>query len=238
MNGWTIHDESAGILSYHYPFNDKGGTATTFVSRIPGGGLMVISPGTKMPDVAFDTLRRFGEVRVVVANNGYHHLGLAEWAARFPDATFHAPSRAAKRIAETSATAPKLASLADIGEQLGDYVYLREAPQNKTGELWAWVKTPRGNIWFGSDIFCNWTAYPGNFVQNAAWRLSKSGPGFSLYHQAMKNTLHEERAALRMMLADMNDHPPSTLVLSHGLPLDHPKVASDATALLRVAVGR
>ncbi len=232
-NGWTIHDERAGVLSYSYAFNKRGGNATTWATKIPGGGLLVISPGAKMPDVAFDTLKRYGDVRVVVANNGYHHLGLGEWAKRFPGATFHAPKRAATRIAQKSATAPRLKSLAEIGEQLGDHVYLREAPQNKNGEVWAWVEGSRTNHWFGSDMFCNWQTFPGNFLLNAAWKYTKSGPGFSLFHLAMKGTLHDKAPALKTMLRDLEDFPPATLVMSHGHPLTHAGIGEEATRLIR-----
>jgi len=214
--GWTVHDEHAGVLSYSYAYNDQGGTATTFAARITDGGLLVISPAAQMDEAAFSYLENFGEPRVIVAPNGFHHLGLADWRRRYRHATFHAPKRAAKRIAKKNDRAPKLENLQTIGDQLGGQVYLREAPHSRYGELWAWVKTPTGNIWFGSDFICNWQKFPGNALLNMAWKLSNSGPGPSLFNLAMIATMSDRKAALGIMLKDMDEHPPKILVPSHG----------------------
>lgn len=231
--GWTVHDQHAGVLSYSYTFNDKGGTATTFAARITDGGLMVISPAQGIDEAAFKYLEQFGEPRVIIAPNGFHHLGLVDWRRRYRHATFHAPKRAAKRIAKKNERAPKLENLQMIGEQLGGQVYLREAPHSRHGELWSWVKTPTGNIWFGSGFFCNWEKFPGNAVLNAAWKLTNSGPGLSIFNLGLMATMSNKKAALNILLNDMIDHPPSILVPSHGAPVIGGRVETEVTRLLR-----
>src|SRR5690606_12683522 len=109
--GWTIIDEQAGVLSYSYSFGSEG-QANCFTARLPGGGLMVISPPSKVGDEVMDELASFGEVEAIVANNGFHHLGIRRWRERFPSAGCYAAPGAIERISKKSRNAGELRPLA------------------------------------------------------------------------------------------------------------------------------
>ena len=56
----------------------------SFVVRVAGGGVAVLSP---LPDEeARRDVAMLGPVRFLVAPNSFHYVGLASWAAAFPDA--------------------------------------------------------------------------------------------------------------------------------------------------------
>lgn len=67
--------------------------------RLRDGGLWVWSPIALTPalEAAVDAL---GPVREIVSPNKIHHLFLAEWARRWPDARLHAPPGLAARKPE------------------------------------------------------------------------------------------------------------------------------------------
>ncbi len=76
------------------------------VVRLPTGGLWLQSPIPWTPKLRSE-LAHLGEVRHVVAPNGYHDECLKEFQAEYPSASFHAaPGLAAKRRDLRFATAP------------------------------------------------------------------------------------------------------------------------------------
>jgi hypothetical protein len=93
------HEIADGLHSIERRFFLPGGVAMptrSLAVRCPDGALAVLSP---LPD---DEARRdvaaLGPVRFLVAPNSFHHVGLASWAAAFPDArSFLAPGLRARR---------------------------------------------------------------------------------------------------------------------------------------------
>jgi len=69
------------------------------VARLRDGGLWVWSP-IALDDALADALAVHGPVRHLVEPNRLHHLPLADWLARFPEARLHPPPGLAKKRAE------------------------------------------------------------------------------------------------------------------------------------------
>ena len=88
-----------GVFVAHHDFSLLGtniGTRTTVI-RLSDGGLFVHSPGPMQSEWA-DAVDALGEVRFLVAPNGFHHLYLAEAMKRWPGAQCHvAPGVAQKQ---------------------------------------------------------------------------------------------------------------------------------------------
>lgn len=234
-HGWTIVDREAGVLSREYPFIDNG-HANTFVARYADGKLAVVSPCTGLTDGLADDLARFGEVSVVVANNGFHHLGIPEWRARFPGASFHAPEKAAARIAKKNPAAGSFESIAAADDKVGWKLTIRDAPATKVGESWCFLQTERGTYWYVSDLMCNWDQFPGNFVLGKLWKWTKSGPGFSLFNMAMLGTAKDKKVMLAAFLEDLRAHPPSSITLAHGPAIDDPTTLARAEPMVAAAL--
>ena len=76
-----------GLYAIERRFFLPGGVAMptrSFVVRVEGGGVAVLSP---VPDEeARRNVAMLGPVRFLVAPNSFHYVGLASWAAAFPDA--------------------------------------------------------------------------------------------------------------------------------------------------------
>jgi hypothetical protein len=80
LRGWNVIDEERAVLWREYAFT-KGAYATTFVFR-GTDGLVVVSPGKGLEAADYDVLSQFGEVRALIANNTFHHLGQGPWRER------------------------------------------------------------------------------------------------------------------------------------------------------------
>ncbi len=79
------------------------------VVRLSDGGLWVWSPISLTPELARD-VDAVGPVQHIVSPNKLHHLYLADWAARWPEARLYAPPGLAKRR-------PDLSFHADLGDE-------------------------------------------------------------------------------------------------------------------------
>lgn len=233
-HGWTIVDGDAGVLSYTYLFSREG-TSNCFTAKLESGGLLVISPPSRVTQEVVDDLAAFGEVEAIVANNGFHHLGLARWRELFPRARVFAAPGAAARIAKKSAAAGELEPLSALRPLLGEGVAVVDAPTSKCGETWAWAKIADGYAWYASDLLANIERLPSNWLFGRIFKWTKSGPGYRVFNLAVRFIIKDRKAALRALLHDVREHPPTVMVPAHGTVLVGDTVAADTEALLVAA---
>lgn len=233
-HGWTIIDAEAGVLSYTYEFN-PGATSNCFTARLASGGLLVLSPPAKVSREVADDLEPYGPVEAVVANNGFHHLGIARWREFFPKARFFAASGAKTRIDKKSRDAGDLEPLGGLEALLADDVTIVETPQSKCGETWAHVKLEGGYAWYVSDILANLEQLPSNFMVRQLFKWTKSAPGYRLFNLAHKFIFKDKKVALRAMLEDIRKFPPRIVVPAHGAMVTSDSVAADTEQLLVAA---
>jgi glyoxylase-like metal-dependent hydrolase (beta-lactamase superfamily II) len=233
---WTVLDEKNVVLTSTYFFNPPEGSANTFVARILGGGLMVVSPPVGATEELFSELAKYGEVKVIVAPNGFHHLGLRVWRDRFPKARVFAPSQAFARIARRNKKAGEFESFDALQPLLGPDVVVAEGPSTKCGESWCCVRGENGYIWFVSDILANMPKLPSNFIVRQIFKWTGSGPGYRLFNLALKFIVADKKHFLRTLLAAMEERPPAVVVPAHGDILQHANLAAETKALLASAL--
>lgn len=236
QHGWRIIDSDAGVLSFTYKFGAEG-LSNCFTAKLPSGGLMVISPACKITPEEIGDLAAFGPVEAIVANNGFHHLGIARWREQFPKARCFAAQGAADRIAKKSKDAGELEPLSALEPLLGDGIAVIETPASKCGETWARVRIGGGGwAWYASDLLANLPQLPPGFLIRMMFKFSGSAPGYKVFHLAAKFILTDKKRTLAAMLEDVRKHPPSVMVPAHGTILDNAKVAADTEQLLAAAI--
>lgn len=233
--GWIVIDREAGVLVHTYTFAPDA-TALTFVARMANGQLLVVSPSKGLTDEAAAELAEFGEVGAIVANNGFHHLGQAEWRARFPKARCFAPPESAARIKKKNKATLPFEPLSALAELSGTDVFVREVPNSKLGESWCWAKIDGGYAWYMSDVLANMPSLPAKFFPRLLFKLTKSGPGYKVFNLALKFMVKDKKATLRLLMEDLEAHPPKVVVPAHGDILSQPSLAADTRALLEAAV--
>lgn len=229
--GWRVFDREAAVLSYDYSFA-KGAWATTFVARMANGQLLVVSPAKGLTDAAAAELAAFGEVGALVAPNGFHHLGLPEWRARYPKARCFAAPETAQRVRKKNPQAGDFESLASLQALAGPKLGVGEVQNTKCGETWLWAETPSGYVWFVSDILANMPRLPGNPLIKFLFWSTNSAPGYKVFHLALRFIVKDKKAALRALAQEMQRRPPAVVVPSHGPALTGANVAQDTQALI------
>ncbi len=229
-HGWKILDAATAVLSYTYEFT-PGASSNAFTARLASGGLMVLSPPVKVTREVADDLAPYGEVEAIVANNGFHHLGIAAWREFFPKARCFAAPGAITRIAKKSRDAGELEPLSNLAPLLAEGVTVLEIPSSKCGETWARVEQEDGYIWYGSDIVANMELSP-KFLVRMIFKLTKSAPGYRLFNLAHKFTFKDRKAALIAVLEDVRKHPPRIMVPAHGALLTADSLAADTEQML------
>ncbi|MBP6632754.1 MAG: hypothetical protein KA297_25250 [Kofleriaceae bacterium] len=234
-SGWTVLDEAAGVLTCSYRFGKGKASSATFVARMGNGQLLVVSPAKGLPEATFTELARFGPVGALVANNGFHHLGQAEWRARFPAARCFAPAAAIARIHKKNPGAGAFEPLAALADLTGPDVGFREVPDSKAGESWFWARVAGGHAWYPSDVLANMPTLP-PFPVSLLFKWTGSAPGFRVFGLALKMLVRDKPATLRLLRDDLDAHPPTIIVPAHGDVLTRPGLAAEARALLDAAL--
>ena len=83
--------EGPTVPFYGFPYPTR-----MAVARLADGSVWVWSP-VALTDELFNSVQAVGPVRHIVSPNKIHHLFLAEWAERWPEARVYAPPGLAKR---------------------------------------------------------------------------------------------------------------------------------------------
>lgn len=226
LEGFHFIDEKAGVLWREYGFT-KNATATMLVFR-GVDGLAVISPAAGLDARAFDALREIGDVRALIANNTFHHMGQAAWRARFPDAVSYCPPNAVKALEKKvkGVTFQPLNAL-----KLPDNVRWEDPPGFKTGEAILSVDTGKGSVWYSGDLLTNIQTVPGPPIR---WLFTwtDSAPGFRLFKPATWMLVNDKKALRAWALNRIASDPPAVVVPAHGPPVDSGDVAAMAKAQL------
>jgi hypothetical protein len=233
-HGWSILDRDAGVLSYAY--GAGGGSANSFVARYHGDKLLVLSPPRGLSEGAYADLEDFGTVESVVANNGFHHLGQAEWKKRYPSATFYASTAAAKRIKKKNPKAGSFTPLWQLAQKLGGDVGIVEAPADKCGETWAYAKTARGYAWYASDTLANMPRLPKALPFKLLMKLTKSAPGYRVFGLAVKFLASDKGGLLGAMQEALRTRPVAIMVPAHGDILARDGLAEETQRLIASAL--
>lgn len=225
--GWNVIDADAGVLWREYTFSGKA-TATTLVFRGDDKGLVVVSPGTGLSAKDYDSLKEFGEVRALIANNTFHHLGQRAWREHFKDASSYAPPNAVEALGKKTKGVP-FKSLSDL--KLPANASWEDPPGYKHGEALLSVRTKRGAVWYSGDLLTNIPKLPGPPIK---WLMSwtDSAPGFRLFKPAAWILIKDKKALRAWALSWVAKDPPAIVVPSHGPPVDAVDVAAQAKAQL------
>ncbi len=223
LRGWNVVDAERAVLWREYEFN-KGAFATTLVFR-GTDGLVVVSPGKGLEAADYDALSEFGEVRALIANNNFHHLGHGPWRARFPKAESYAAPKALPRLKKKAAV--PFRSLDELS--LPPTVKAHALPGFKNGELLVSVGTRQGPLWYTGDLLTNIQRVPG---PPAKWlfALTDSGPGLRLFRLGVWLFVNDKRAVKERVTALLAEDPPAIIVPGHGPAVMTANLANEAKA--------
>lgn len=231
-NGWTIIDQEAGLLSMQYSFG--GGMASGLVARIGEDSLLVISPPCGYSDEVLADLDAFGKVTAIIAPNGFHYLGLAQWQRRWPEARTFASDGAKKRICRKCRDLPRpFEPLSALEALLPDHVTVMPAPHMKIDDTYLRVDTAQGAVWYITDALCNFEVPPKPWLLGLLFRWTGSAPGFSANKPANLLMIKDKRAFKTWLLGEIGRAPPWVIVLGHGPMISGPHVVARVNEVIQ-----
>ncbi|GFE65729.1 hypothetical protein KIN_28030 [Litoreibacter roseus] len=117
-------------------------------ARLRRGRLALYSPVPKPDDTALEAARDLGGVTTILAPSHFHHLGIADWRAAFPDATVCAPAAAIPRLENRLGH-----SVFDTMPDLDRGLSLMSPPGLRAAEVWLRAEGPDGVAWAVCDAF-------------------------------------------------------------------------------------
>jgi hypothetical protein len=210
MSTWTSVDASFPLATCRYSFGP--GEATSLAIGIDGG-IAIVSPPCRVPDAAYEEAAALGPIKALVASNAYHHLGLAPWKQRFPDAKVFAPAQAIARVSKQSGLTG-IAPLSELAPMAGPRVDMFDMPHYKSGEVLVRARTAQGCVWYTTDILMNLPTTPGLF--GFIFKVTGSAPGFKFNNFASLIMVKSKPALKRWLIERAEEDPPTTIVSSHG----------------------
>ena len=229
-HGWNVADRESAILWREYSFG--GAVATTLVFRGAGDGLIVVSPSKGLDAAALDELAQFGKVVALVASNGMHWLGQAEWRKHFPSSQSFAPAQAIDRIAKKLPELERFEPLEAVAPLLGDGASIIDAPGHKMGNAIATVRGKSGTYWYPSDLFANIPKLPSNLVFRLLLSMTDSAPGYRLFRPAVWLQVKDKKVVHDWIDDVMTKTAPTTVVPAHGPPVSENDVIAKTKALV------
>lgn len=208
-HGWSVLDESTGALKYTYSYA-KGAYANSMTARLSDGSLCVISPACRIDDGVLRDLEPFGPVRLLVAANAFHHMGLSQWSQAFPEAGAYAHPKALKRVAKQH---PRLnvQSIDTAASKFNDSAAVLSVPGMRTGDLW--LKAGR-SLYLG-DQFMNLKGHMKGLF-GLLFRITGSTPGFKANGIARALFMADKKTFKSWALDQLAREEPTQVVPGHG----------------------
>jgi hypothetical protein len=193
--------------------------------------LLVHSPTATSDDV-FERLDALGRVRVIVAPNHFHHLGLAAFRARYPDANVVAAERAIPRL-----RAQGHGGVAPIeGASLPAGIAFHVASGVRTGETFLSYDVAGQRTLLVCDAFFHVTRELRG-PMGVVLRATKTAPGLQTGRTFKYLAIDDREAYLAWIEQTLDAVRPARVCFSHGAPIEGPALVDTLLASVRERLG-
>lgn len=235
MSIWTVVDEKARVLECEYTFRPDS-FATSAVFGNGAGKLAIFSPPSRLGPTAYDELEAYGEVSVIIAPNGFHHLGLLDCCRRYPDAKLFAPDAAAKRIAKKQPSLRPFTPWGELSQHLAGGLTVMVPPKMRHPDVVAYLDTDDGAVWYFNDLIGNVQKMSFNAVLKFALNTAGFKTGFNVNKLIVRMLVKDKKAFKQWLLEALAKHPPSKLIVGHGPHVAHAGLGEDVERMVAASV--
>jgi hypothetical protein len=215
-NTWQNLSSDGSVRWLKYSFGP--GRANTLAARLDDGTWLVVSPALNTGQEALEVLAKEGGVSALVAPNGFHHLGQAEWRAKFPKAISYAPEGALPRLTKKSfgITYKPLSSLQPL---LGTRVSVLVPDGMKLPDLLVQASASGKSVWYTGDLLSNTSTDDLSLMFRLIMTPLGAGPGYRFNRLPALVYVKDRKAWTRSVLEAMEKNPPSAILPGHGSPI-------------------
>lgn len=228
MGGYEELSAGGGLFALEKKVG-SGWCWRSVAQRLSDGSSLVISPIAKTVEGAAASLESVGAPGWVLAPNHFHHAGVGEVLARWPNASVIATSVAAPRLAKHGLVTARPEALS---ERLPAGVRLLEPPGLKSGECWLSVESERGLAWVVCDAFFNVTV-PLSGAMGVMLRATGTAPGLRIGSTFRWLAFADPKAYRSWLEAELAERPPSVLVPAHGDVIEDDDLGARLLELVR-----
>ena len=233
--GWNVVDRETPVLMREYRF--PAGLATCCGIGFGSGELAVFSPPGGLDDQAFAELDAHGDVTAIIPPNGYHSLGLSDFARRYPQATLYAAPDAARRIGRKNARLPAFTPIDELRRRVAPDIEILEPPQLRVSDLMVMVRTEGGWIWYVNDVITNLRKLPKPPLLRLAFSIVGTRPGICFNGVFRTFIMRDKKAFARWMHEQLEHRPPVKMVFGHGEHVETPTLCDDLRRLTDATFG-
>jgi hypothetical protein len=213
---WQVFDGDMPVLTCSYAV---GPAVSNALAVGTPNGLVLVSPPYRAPETVYEGLQEYGHVGALVASNAFHHMGIPEWKARFPDAQVFAPAQSVHRVRKKTHI-EEVSPLATAASRTGERLELTDMPYYRTGEALVRIQTTRGLAWYVTDIILNIRELPRNPLLKLVFKLTASAPGLRFNKIGPKLMVRDGRALKAWLKQEYNRTKPRWLIATHGAIAD------------------
>jgi hypothetical protein len=206
----------------------SGWGLSMLVVPLPSGGVLVHSP-TWLGDETFARVEAIGEPEILFAPNHFHHMSLARFRARWPNAKPVASDVATPRLRARGHEG--LASLASVASSLPEGAHWLACEGTKAGEAFLSLPGERGATWLVSDAFFN-VERPTTGAMGFTLRALKTTPGLSIGQTYLWLALADRVRYKKWILAELSRERPTKMLFSHGVTIEADDLADRLAALV------
>jgi len=211
---------------------DSGFSLSMHLVTVPAG-VLVYAPARIGRDV-WDRVATAGTPQVVLAPNHFHHLSLAAFREKYPEALAVCADGARPRL--TAKGHAGLGAMEAATERLGDAVTLLACPGLKTGESWVAVKSDTGTTLLVCDAFFN-VPGPVRGAMGLILRATKTAPGLKVGRTFRWLAVADRAKYIAWVEATLAAHAPTRVLFSHGDPLEGDDVSARLLTAMREGLG-
>ncbi len=208
----------------------SGWSLAMHVLRV-GEDLVVHSPTRTSEDV-FERLDALGRVRVIVAPNHFHHMGLPTFRARYPEARVVASERAIPRLLAQGHEGLEPIERTLLPAGLSFHV----ASGVRTGETFLSYEVGAVRTLLVCDAFFHVTRELRG-PMGLALRATQTGPGLKTGRTFKYLAIADRDAYVRWVGETLRTIRPGRVRFSHGAPIEGPRLVEDLLASVTERLG-
>lgn len=228
VGNWTNVGAGAWVRVYDF----RGNPLNTVALDMGKGDVMVVSPGTAIPEEDFAELDKLGTVKALVSPGAFHHLGFPEWVKRYPEAGLYGPNSAIGHVAKQQPTLKPLQGLDALKPMLSDEFEVDELGGCKHPDLFLSLRRDGAVSWVSNEILTNAKDYPGNLVFKWIFQLTGNHPGLNTNSLAAMLIGAKKPAVRQYLEGKLKDLAPTRLLPVHGEILNDPELGTKIGQLL------
>ena len=203
------------------------------VVALPDGGTLIHSP-TWLGEGTFEAIETIGAPRILFAPNHYHHMSLARFRERFPEARATCADAAMPRLRKKGHSG--LVRLADVAKLLPEGGRFLVPSGLRNGEAWLSIPVEEGRAWLVCDAFFHVnTRVKG--AMGLALRATSTVGGLRIGDTFRWLAVSDRHGYRDWALYRLAEESPSVLVVSHGDPLFDRNLGDRLASVLHARLG-